>query len=103
MMVRTNHDFMGHKEQVAKRQSCFGSFYFTLGFRNAVLGSFCVLFCLQIFTAISSKYNASILKKTAKYDIKIKSYMTFNCHKSWLLEGGTLLRVYKSPGSIARW
>lgn len=45
MMVRTNHDFMGHKEQVAKRQSCFGSFYFTLGFRNAVLGSFCVLFC----------------------------------------------------------
>lgn len=45
MVMRTSHDFMGHKEQPAIRQGCFDCFYYTLGFRNAVLGSFCFLFC----------------------------------------------------------
>lgn len=47
-----------------------------LVFKNAVL------VFLQIFTAISSKYNVFILKKTpAKYDIRIKFCVTFNCHR----------------------
>lgn len=45
MVMRTSHDFMGHKEQPANRQGCFGCFYYTLCFRNAILGSFCFLFC----------------------------------------------------------